>query len=77
MVERLTRVVSATQSGQGNGQTFRLALNGWIRSDEMTRFIYALKEIRACLSRLILGCHVAPKRKSLARRNKTRMGMLR
>ena len=24
-------------------------LNGKIRSDEMTRFIYALKEIRACL----------------------------
>jgi len=28
---------------------YRLALNGRIRSDEMTRFIYALKEIRACL----------------------------
>ena len=28
---------------------YRLALNGKIRSDEMTRFIYALKEIRACL----------------------------
>ena len=28
---------------------YRLALNGRrIRSDEMTRFIYALKEIRAC-----------------------------
>ena len=26
-----------------------LRLNGRIRSDEMTRFIYALKEIRACL----------------------------
>ena len=25
MVERLTRVVSATQSGQGNGQIYRLA----------------------------------------------------
>ena len=25
---------------------YRLALNGRIRSDEMTRFIYALKEIR-------------------------------
>ena len=29
---------------------YRLALNGRIRSDEMTRFIYALKEIRACLA---------------------------
>ena len=29
---------------------YRLALNGRTRSDEeMTRFIYALKEIRACL----------------------------
>src|SRR6476619_1632097 len=28
---------------------YRLALNGRIRSDEMTRFIYALQEIRACL----------------------------
>ena len=28
---------------------YRLALNGRIRSDEMTRIIYALKEIRACL----------------------------
>ena len=28
---------------------YRLGLNGKLRSDEMTRFIYALKEIRACL----------------------------
>jgi hypothetical protein len=28
---------------------YRLGLNGRIRSDEMTRFIYALKEIRACI----------------------------
>jgi hypothetical protein len=28
---------------------YRLALNGRIPSDEMTRFIYALKEIRGCL----------------------------
>ena len=28
---------------------YRLSLNGKIRSDEITRFIYALKEIRACL----------------------------
>jgi hypothetical protein len=28
---------------------YRLALNGRIASDEMTRFIYALKEIRACI----------------------------
>jgi len=33
---------------------YRLALNGWIRSDEMTRFIYALKEIRACLEAELL-----------------------
>ena len=31
-----------------------LALNGRIRSDEMTRFIYALKEIRACLEAELL-----------------------
>ena len=31
------------------GRLYRLGLNGRIRSDEMTRFIYALKEIRACL----------------------------
>ena len=28
---------------------YRFGLNGRLRSDEMTRFIYALKEIRACL----------------------------
>ena len=28
---------------------YRAGLNGRIRSEEMTRFIYALKEIRACL----------------------------
>ena len=28
---------------------YRLGLNGKIRSDEMSRFIYALKEIRACI----------------------------
>ena len=28
---------------------YRLGLNGKIPSDEMTRFIYALKEIRACI----------------------------
>ena len=28
---------------------YRLGLNGRIRSDEMTRFIYALKEIRGCI----------------------------
>jgi hypothetical protein len=33
---------------------YRLALNGRIRSDEMTRFIYALKEIRACLEAGVL-----------------------
>ena len=33
---------------------YRLALNGKIASDEMTRFIYALKEIRACLEAEIL-----------------------
>jgi len=34
---------------------YRLALNGRIASDEMTRFIYALKEIRACLEAEILN----------------------
>ena len=33
---------------------YRLALNGKMRSDEMTRYIYALKEIRACLEAEIL-----------------------
>ena len=33
---------------------YRLALNGRIRSDEMTRSIYALKEIRARLEAEIL-----------------------
>ena len=33
---------------------YRLALNGRIRSDEMTRFIHALKEIRACLEAELL-----------------------
>ena len=33
---------------------YRLGLNGRMRSDEMTRFIYALKEIRACLEAEIL-----------------------
>jgi hypothetical protein len=28
---------------------YRLALNGRIRSDELTRLVYVLKEIRACL----------------------------
>ena len=28
---------------------YRLALNGRIRSDEMTKFVFVLKEIRACL----------------------------
>ena len=33
---------------------YRLGLNGRIRSEEMTRFIYALKEIRACLEAELL-----------------------
>ena len=33
---------------------YRLALNGRIRSDEMTRLVYVLKEIRACLEAEIL-----------------------
>ena len=33
---------------------YRLALNGRIPSDELTRFIYTLKEIRACLEAEIL-----------------------
>src|SRR6478672_11775614 len=40
---------------------YRLALNGKIRSDEMTRFIYALKEIRACIDAdCALGRNVDP-----------------
>src|SRR5947199_4781245 len=34
---------------------YRLGLNGRIRSDEMTRFIYALKEIRACIESELLA----------------------
>ena len=33
---------------------YRLGLNGKIKSDEMTRFVYVLKEIRACLEAEIL-----------------------
>ena len=33
---------------------YRLGLKGRIRSDEMTRFIYALMEIRACLEAELL-----------------------
>jgi len=33
---------------------YRLALNGRIPSDELTRLIYTLKEIRACLEAEIL-----------------------
>jgi hypothetical protein len=33
---------------------YRLGLNGRIRSGEMTRFVYALKEIRACLEAELL-----------------------
>ena len=33
---------------------YRFGLNGRIRSEEMTRFIYALKEIRACLEAELL-----------------------
>lgn len=33
---------------------YRAGLNGKIPSDEMTRYIYALKEIRACLEAELL-----------------------
>jgi hypothetical protein len=36
------------------GRLYRLALNGRLPPDEMTRFIYALKEIRACLEAELL-----------------------
>ena len=39
---------------RGEMGLYRLGLNGRIRSDEMTRFIYALKEIRACLEAELL-----------------------
>ena len=44
----------AYRGARRDGQALRLALNGRIRSDEMTRFIYALKEIRACLEAELL-----------------------
>jgi hypothetical protein len=36
------------------GRIYRLALNGRIPSDEMTRLIFALKEIRCCVEAEIL-----------------------
>lgn len=33
---------------------YRLGLNGKIPSDEMTRFVYVLKEVRACIEAEIL-----------------------
>jgi hypothetical protein len=33
---------------------YRLGLNGKIKSDEMTRFVYVLREIRACLEAELL-----------------------
>jgi hypothetical protein len=33
---------------------YRLGLNGKIRSDELTRFVYVLREIRACLEAELL-----------------------
>src|SRR5258707_2241867 len=33
---------------------YRLALNGRLASDELTRFVYVLKEIRACLEAELL-----------------------
>ena len=33
---------------------YRLGLNGRIQSDEMTRFVYVLREIRACLEAELL-----------------------
>lgn len=33
---------------------YRLGLNGRVPSDEMTRFVYVLKEIRACIEAEIL-----------------------
>jgi hypothetical protein len=33
---------------------YRLGLNGKVPSDEMTRFVYVLKEVRACLEAEIL-----------------------
>jgi hypothetical protein len=37
-------------------RVYRLALNGKVPSDEMTRFIYALKEIRACGAICVRPC---------------------
>ena len=33
---------------------YRLALKGTVQPDEMTKFIYALKEIRACIEAEVL-----------------------
>ena len=52
---------------------YRLALNGRIRSDEMTRFIYALKEIRACNKARV---RIADDKATIALKSR-RMGMVR
>jgi hypothetical protein len=44
----LSAQVSISRSAAGDG------LNGKIRSDEMTRFVYVLREIRACLEAELL-----------------------
>jgi hypothetical protein len=55
MVARQLEMSSRRRSwGSEMARLYRLALNGRIRSDEMTRFIYALKEIRACLEAELL-----------------------
>jgi hypothetical protein len=36
------------------GRLYRLGLNGKIPPDEMTKFVYVLKEIRACLEAELL-----------------------
>ena len=52
---RSTRILKDAACVRGaRAGLYRLALNGRIRSDEMTRFIYTLKEIRACLEAEIL-----------------------
>src|SRR5260370_41865328 len=45
---------------------YRFGLNGKIRSDEMTRVVYVLKEVRACLEAEIL-IHVQQRLVLLAR----------
>ena len=50
-------ITNVQLAGTANGEMsrlYRLGLNGKIRSDDMTRFVYVLREIRACLEAEVL-----------------------